>query len=314
MKANALWHMNENHSEILEESLLHPSSNDMIFVKSAFSSISLGTEKLVATGKIPTSMYNKMQVPYMAGRFDFPVKYGYSLVGQTENNQWVHLMHPHQNNVTAARESCYFLSRNTDPIVATQISNLETVVNAIWVSNVKKDDNVLVTGTGSVGILLAKALKNYVGAKVFINETNGFKQDKLKDLGFELCDLKNEYDCCFNVSSSQKGLQYCIDHCKTEGKIIELSWYGNQAVSIRLGENFHFKRLQIISSQVSEIPIAMSGQFNFTTRKELVEKLIQTVDFKSLITKIIPFEELPVFFNTIRNNENNNDFITLVKY
>lgn len=314
METKSFWHSNKNHSEIRIGKIENEIFENSICIKSEYSAISLGTEKLIATGNVPKEMYEKMKVPYMEGNFDFPIKYGYSLVGQTSENNWVHLMHPHQNNTIVNLKDCYVLSPETNQIVATQLSNLETVINAIWTSKVKKGDLVLVCGTGSVGILLAQTLKKYIQAEVFIQETNEVKNEKLVEWGFELCNSKTDYDICFNVSANTNGLQYCIDHSVIEGKIIEMSWYGNTPVCLQLGGNFHYKRLQIISSQVSEIPLQMKKEFDYLSRKQLAEQLINSIDYLPFITNILPFDELPDFFKKIRNNEPINDFITVVKY
>lgn len=314
METKALWHIDKMTSEIRNEKAILNEIENPIFIKSEYSSISLGTEKLVSAGKIPVELFDKMKVPYMAGNFDFPIKYGYSLIGQTQENKWVHLMHPHQTGAFVNAEDCYFFSDEIEPLLATQFSNLETIVNAIWTSKVNKNDTVLICGTGSVGILLAQTIKMHIGAKVFIQENNSVKRGKLIAFGFELCNGKNEYSISYNVSADEKGLQYCINHGAIEGKIIELSWYGNQAVSLQLGGDFHYKRLQIVSSQVSEIPNEMKELHTFKSRKTEVENLLKTVDYKPFISSVIPFDELPFFFEKVRKNQPNDDFITVVKY
>jgi len=223
-------------------------------------------------------------------------------------------LHPHQRESYIDRSSCYFFSNEIEPTIATQFSNLETVVNALWASKVKADDTVLICGTGSVGILLAQTIRKYIGAELFIQETNPAKREKLRDFGFDLCTSSREYSISFNVSAHEKGLQYCIDHAQREGKIIELSWYGDQPVSLQLGGNFHFKRLQIISSQVSEIPNYKKETDDFYSRKKMVEELLKTIDYKPFISAYILFEETPLFFENSRKNKPNNDFITVVTY
>lgn len=315
MIVKAFWHNNKKTSEIKTESIDFKDIKQAVNLSARYSSISLGTEKLVAKGEIPIDLYHKMKVNYMAGSFDFPVKYGYSLVGETEDSRWAHVMHPHQNQITVKDHDCYFFSQEKiDPIVATQFSNLETVINAIWTSKIIQTDVVLVCGAGSIGVLLAQTIKKYIGATVYVHETNPVKKEKLKDLGFDLCTNKIEYDITFNVSANEKGLQYCIDHTVEEGKIIELSWYGNNPVVLQLGGNFHYKRLQIISSQVSAIPNEKKETYNFLTRKQLVEHLLITIDYKLFISNVIPFDQLPDYFDQIRKNQPNNDFITIVKY
>ncbi|MDR7209373.1 hypothetical protein [Flavobacterium piscis] len=315
MRVKAFWHNNKKTSEIKAEPLDFSNVNQAVKICTRYSSISIGTEKLVANGEIPLDLYTKMKVNYMGGGFDFPVKYGYSLVGETDDHRWAHVMHPHQNQIIVNNDDCYFFSQeDIDPVVATQFSNLETVINAIWTSKVKQTDIVLVCGTGSVGILLAQTIKEHIGATVFVLESNPVKKEKLKHFGFDLCTNSLEYDITFNVSANEKGLQYCIDHTVEEGKIIELSWYGNSSVLLQLGGNFHYKRLQIISSQVSSIPYEKKEAYNFLTRKQLAEHLLRTIDYKVFISNIISFDELPFYFDQIRKNKPNEDFITIVKY
>ena len=308
MQYKSFWHTKKNTSEIISETFGESILNK-ICIESLYSSISLGTEKLVAHGRIPPELFNKMIVPYMNGSFNFPIKYGYSLVGKNRKNEIIHVMHPHQTKCFVNEKDCFVVSENVSPVLATQLSNLETVINAIWVSKVKSGQKVLVCGLGSVGVLLAETLKSYCNATVFVKETNEIKNTILVEKGFFLAVENQEYDICFNVSATENGLQYCIDRCATEGKIIELSWYGTTAVNLKLGGNFHYKRLQIISSQVSEIPLEMKASQDFLSRKKLAEKLLTIIDIMGFIS-IIPFEELPEFFN----NNNTSNFITVVKY
>lgn len=308
MNYKSFWHLNHKVSEIISDTFHSPNLDDIV-VESLYSSISLGTEKIVAQGKVPKSLYKKMVVPYMKGSFDFPIQYGYSLVGKNKKNQLVHLMHPHQNICFVKEEDCFVCEEKTNPILATQLSNMETVINAIWISHVKPNQKVLVCGLGSVGVLLAETLKNFYKAEVYIKDTNEYKTKFLVQKGFLVSEKHQEFDLCFHVSANQDGLQYCIDHSAKEGKIIELSWYGTTEISIRLGENFHYNRLQIISSQVSEIPLEKIEIENFSSRKKMAEKILQQIAIQEYIS-LINFEEVPKFFK----NTPKNHFITVVKY
>jgi hypothetical protein len=83
---------------------------------------------------------------------------------------------------------------------------------------------------------------------------------------------------------------------------------------LQLGGNFHYKRLQIISSQVSAIPHEKKETYNFLARKQLVEHLLTVIDYKPFISNVISFDHLPDYFNQIRKSKPNDDFITIVKY
>lgn len=308
MKLNSFWHINSSTSEIISETIENPLLGDE-FVRSLYSSISLGTEKLVAGGKIPEEMHELMKVPHMNGSFKFPIKYGYSLVGKNSKNELVHIMHPHQSVCIVEKKDCFLISEKLNPIEATQISNMETIINAIWVSKVSSGQKILVCGIGSIGILLLETLKKHYNVDVYFKETNDDKIKRLLENGHKDSENQQDFDICFNVSANEKGLQYCIDHSKNEGKIIELSWYGNKKVTLSLGTNFHYKRLQIISSQVSELPLEKQRTESFLTRKKMAESLLSSLKITPYIS-IIPFEDMPDFFRT----KTNKNFITVVKY
>ncbi len=82
-KPVALWHLSA------WQSALQPAGavvygEGYCRVRTLYSLVSTGTERRVALGQVPAALYVDMQVPHMEGSFDFPVKYGYSLVGIVE--------------------------------------------------------------------------------------------------------------------------------------------------------------------------------------------------------------------------------------
>ena len=81
--AQALWYVGPGRAEIRPEPLgaLAPGH---VRVRALTSAISRGTEALIAAGRVPETEYERMRAPFMAGRFPFPVKYGYASVGVVE--------------------------------------------------------------------------------------------------------------------------------------------------------------------------------------------------------------------------------------
>ena len=92
----------------------------------------------------------------------------------------------------------------------------------------------------------------------------------------------------------------CIDSVGIEGKVIELSWYGTRESTISLGGDFHYRRKQIISSQVGVIPSAKTHRWDYKRRKQLVFNLLKNPVFDQHISAVIPFEESPQFFEELR--------------
>lgn len=305
MEICSLWHLDQSSSEIRREQLSLDDSK--VLLKSLFSFVSLGTERLVASGKVPSPLYLSMRVPFMQGNFTFPIKYGYSLVGQVEqarhklHGKYVHLLHPHQNACIVSESALSIIPHVIPPRRAVLASNVETAINAIWDSGLSIGDRVLVVGFGNIGALVALIARQIVGVEVVVAEMNSYRSAFAKQLGFFIHDEKMEaFDIAFNTSANAKGLQLAIDQVGFEGQIVELSWYGEQEVSISLGGSFHQERKQIISSQVGVIPTNKSNRWSYARRKELVWKILEDPIFDQLLTNEIEFGESPKFFENLR--------------
>ncbi len=320
MHAKTLWHISKTSSELRTNELILNEKN--ILVKSLFSLISTGTERTIASGKVPKKLYAAMKVPYMKGKFDFPTTYGYSLVGKVVdgdeklNGKYIHIMHPHQDIISVHPDHCFIIPEEITPQRAALASNMETVVNALWDSKVVNGNKVLVVGFGIIGALLANVLKN-VGASVSILETNRQRISHAQKLGFHCTSNSSElvvdFEIAYNTSANASGLQQCIDLVGYEGKVIELSWYGDKKVTLDLGSSFHSQRKQIISSQVSNIPEYKKPEWDYKKRKAYVFELLQDNAYDNFITKEVSFENTPVFFDTLRN-ATINELGIIIKY
>jgi threonine dehydrogenase-like Zn-dependent dehydrogenase len=308
MEVSSLWHLDQSSSAIRTEQLSLDDSK--VFLKSQFSFVSLGTERLVASGKVPSSLHQSMQVPFMQGNFNFPIKYGYSLVAKVEqanhhlHGKYVHLLHPHQDRCAVPESALSIIPHTIPSKRAILASNVETAVNAIWDSGLSIGDRILVVGFGNIGALVALIARQIIGVEVVVAEKNLHRSAFAKQLGFSIYDEKNEtFDIAFNTSANAKGLQLAINQVGFEGKVIELSWYGEKEVNISLGSSFHQERKQIISSQVGVIPTSKTNRWSYTRRKKLVWKILEDPIFDQLLTNEIEFGESPKFFEKIRYSQ-----------
>ncbi len=310
MEATALWHISPSSSELRKEFLAEVSKN-FCEVKNLFSLISLGTERLVASGKVDAKAAARMAVPHMAGDFDLPIKYGYSLVGQVQTKhhplagKLVHLLHPHQDNCVVSEKNLFPIPEGIPPARAALASNMETAVNAIWDSGIGLGDRVLVIGFGLIGALIARLAARFPGVEVVIAEKNPQRIKLAQKLGFSILEPESacDFDIAFHCSGSGGGLQMAIESVRKEGRVVELSWYGSSPVSLNLGESFHWDRKQIISSQVSSIPSSKSDRWDFRSRKALVYNLLKDPLFDQLVTRFVPFQQAPAFFDELRAGE-----------
>src|SRR4051812_1819923 len=100
--ANALWYESPGVVTLRAEWLptLTPGCGR---VRTLYSGVSRGTERLVLSGCVPQAEWTTMRAPLQAGDFPFPVKYGYSAVGVVESGPHdllgrnVFCLHPHQD-------------------------------------------------------------------------------------------------------------------------------------------------------------------------------------------------------------------------
>lgn len=303
----ALFHLNEQDSR-LKNLDLPPLLQGQVLLRSLYSMVSLGTERLVATGQVPASTWPYMEVPYQDGDFSFPIKYGYSLVARVEKGpiqllgKEVHLMHPHQDICIVAEEAVFPLPGDVPPARATLASNMETAVNAIWDARLKPGSRVLIVGFGMIGALLAGCLRKEPGREFFVLETDPRRKKLAESLGLKCLSEENQFDIVFHTSATASGLQSAIDLAGFEGKVIELSWYGERSVELNLGASFHHQRKVIQSSQVSHIPTHVP-EMDFRKRKEIVFEILQDAWFDGLLEEAIPFEKLPDFFGKLRRQK-----------
>ncbi len=308
---SALWHLSDKDSEIKPISSML-SIEGYCEIKSVYSLISTGTERLVATGGVPPTLYDTMKVPYMEGSFSFPLTYGYSLVGEVVDGpgylkrKLVHLLHPHQNYCVVKTEDVFEVPKEVEPKRATLASNTETALNAVWDSQVSAGDKVMVVGFGIIGSLVARLLSLMPAVEVTIVEIDPKRKKSAEMMGFQTANpesLSPDFDLAFHCSSHEKGLQTCIDKVGFEGKVIELSWYGNRSVNIQLGGTFHSQRKAIICSQVSAIPASKQARWNFKRRKQVVFELLKNPIFDQHITETVNFADVPALFKKFRNGK-----------
>ena len=299
-KALALWHDSASGS-LLREVALSP---DQVRIESIYSLISIGTERLVATGKVPEEAYQVMRVPYMLGSFDFPCTYGYSLVGSVRNtDQLVHVMHPHQDQVSVADSDLFYLpAMDAPPSRFALLSNMETAVTILWDAEPHPGESVLILGAGLIGLLTASLLarENISFELEDINENRAWKA---KMLGFNAKGSRNSYDLIIDTTGNPKALQYAIDHTRKNGRIIVAGWMGSQQSNLLLGGAFHYNRLTIKSSQVSSIPSHKQAEWNFEERKKLCIHHLKNDFYDRLIDHVVDFQDLPQEFDRIRKGD-----------
>ncbi len=309
MKATALWHTSRDTSTLVEQDL-EKKDGEQLLVESRYSLVSLGTERQVSSALIPHAIWDSMKVPYMEGTFALPCKYGYSLTGKVikgpaaYRGKMVHVMHPHQDLEWIKAEDAFIIPEDVPPLRGVLASQLETVINVLWDSEVSVGDRLLVAGFGMIGAMIAIMASRIPGVSVVVMERNEFRCEMAKEWGFEIspgCGKEKEmFDGAIHTAGDEQTLQFCIDHVNTEGQVTEVSFYGKKPVTFMPGGTFHTGRKKIVVSQVSHIPYKKSPRWDLLRRKNLVFDLLKDEKFDRFADHVVEFAKAPAIFDQVR--------------
>ena len=157
---------------------------------------------------------------------------------------------------------------------------VETAVTILWDAAPLVGDRIAVVGAGMVGCCLARLAHGLPGADVTLVDVDPARRSVADGLGVRFSvpeDAPRDQDLVVNTSGSEAGLRLGLETVVSEGEIVEASWYGDRAVTLPLGEDFHSRRLTIRSSQVGAVPPRRRDRRSTTDRLRLaldrVEKL-----------------------------------------
>lgn len=301
MRARAFWITAPGHGEIREETLPVPSV-DQVLVRSLASGISRGTERLVFEGHVPRSQWQAMRAPLQQGEFSFPVKYGYATVGTVADGHRVFCLHPHQDLFLAPREMCIPVPDAVPNTRAVLAANMETALNIVWDARPLPGERVLVVGGGVVGLLAGWLLGRIPGTVVTVVDTDPAREDTARRLGLRFAlpqAAPAEQELIVHTSASSAGLRCALSHAAFEARILEASWHGDKEVGLPLGEAFHAKRLQLISTQVGAVAPAMRGRRTHAERMALALTLLADSVLDVLCGPTLSFDDLPARYAAI---------------
>jgi threonine dehydrogenase-like Zn-dependent dehydrogenase len=294
-QARAYWAVGPGRGELRSE-VLADSTPGMRQVRALASGISRGTEALVSAGRVPARLFELMRAPLMAGTFPFPVKYGYSVVGQTDDGSRVYVLHPHQDRFLAPAAMCIPVPDAIPTHRAVLAANMETALNLCWDAVPLAGERVLVIGAGVVGLLTASLLARFPATAVTVVDINPAREALARQFGcaFAAPDAAPaDQELIVHTSASETGLRLALDRAAFEGRIVEASWYGDAAPVVPLGETFHARRLQLFATQVGAVAPGMRGRRTHAERLALALDQLNDPAYDALLEGPTQFEELP---------------------
>lgn len=301
LHADACWLAEPGRAEIRRETLPEPGP-DEVRVRTLHGAVSRGTETLVFRGEVPPGEAQRMRAPFQAGEFPAPVKYGYCSVGRVEAGApaWlgrtVFCLHPHQTRYVVPASAVHALPDGVPPARAVLAANMETAVNALWDASPAIGARIAVVGAGVVGLLVAWLAARLPGSRVEVVDVQPARRAVAERLGMRFAlpvDAAGDCDLVVHASGRGEGLATALGLAGFEATVLEMSWYGRQAVAAPLGEAFHARRLVLRSSQVGTVAAPQRARWDTRRRMALALSLLADPVLDALVTDHAPFAELP---------------------
>jgi NADPH:quinone reductase-like Zn-dependent oxidoreductase len=299
--ARALWYAARGTVDIREAPLPALAPGEAR-VRSLFSGISRGTERLVCQGAVGRSEWEGMRCPMQEGAFPFPVKYGYCAVGTVEDGppdrlgRIVFCLHPHQDIFQVPADCLAIVPDQIPPRRATLAANMETALNALWDGGAGPGDRIVVVGAGVVGLLVASLAVRLPGAAVTVVDVEAGRRPLAEALGAGFAAPEaapGEADLVFHASASAAGLDTALACAGVEATVVEMSWFGDKPVRIGLGGAFHSRRLRLVSSQVGQVSPGRRPRWGYARRMAAALNLLDQPALDLLVAEGLAFADAP---------------------
>lgn len=325
--------------EVREESVGDPGPGE-VRVRTTYSAISPGTERLVYQGQVPEGLSADASIEALQGEgLSYPLSYGYACVGTVEalgngvDTSWqdrrVFSFQPHVSRFLASTESLIPLPAEVESLDAVMIPTVETAVNLLMDGRPMIGETAVVFGQGVVGLVTTALLAQYPLENIFTSDLSASRRQRSKEMGAtEVVDPNNhsgttvsdlvgveaeeaveagtEYqgaDLVYELTGNPSVLNKAIRCTGFRGRIVIGSWYGSKRSQIDLGGRFHRSRMQITASQVSTIDPDYRGRWTKERRMGAVLSRLDELKPSRLIASTFPVTEAPAVYKQLVDDD-----------
>lgn len=315
VKIRSLYFTGIRSVEVREETMAGQGAGSVL-VRTLVSAISAGTEGLLYRGEFPPEMPLDDAIPALKHIGRFPVKYGYSTVGEVidlgdgVDESWlgkrVFSFQPHQSHFVSGIDELQILPEGRGLADAVFYPSVETAATLLLDGAPLLGERVVLFGQGIVGLLLTNLLASMPLRTILTVEPSAMRRQASLQMGaqrseafFEKSFLTAEdsgyegADLVYEISGNPEALNAAIDAAGYSGRIIVGSWYGQKKVQASLGGDFHRSRMKLISSQVSTIDPPLRGRWSKRRMSSLTWFLIRSIKPSRLISHTFSFDNAP---------------------
>ncbi|MFF3946272.1 zinc-binding alcohol dehydrogenase [Streptomyces sp. NPDC001902] len=297
-------------------------------VRTRYSGISAGTELTAYRGTNPylTRTWDPEARLFREGAagIEYPVAgWGYSEVGEvTEVSPeltdvagmpavgdlvWGIWGHRSEGVVPAERMIGHVLPAGLEPLAGAFARVGAIAYNAVLGADVHLGEDVAVFGQGVIGLLTTR-LAQLNGARVTAVDALDVRLAKAAEYGATTTlnartDAVAERiraatdgrgaDVAIEISGAYPALHDALRSVAVGGRVVASGFYQGDGVGLRLGDEFHHNRVQLICSQIGGVPPQLSGRWSVERLQQTFLRLVAEgrVDVKSLVSHVVPVAE-----------------------
>ena len=321
-------------AEVIDE-VLPPLGADEVRLRTLFSGISAGTELTAYRGSNPylTKKWDEERRLFVDGStsFEYPVDgWGYEEVGEVVevgadakdiavgDRVWGTWGHRAFTTQKAERASRRILSPVADPRIGIFSQIAAIGLNVTLDADIHVGETVAVFGLGVPGQIAAqlarlngarvigvdniagrRALATELGADEVIDAGEGQVAERIRDL----TDGRGA-DVCLEITGNYRALHEAIRSVAYSSRVCAAGFMQGDGAGLRLGEEFHHNRVQVICSQISGVAPALQHRWNeyrlASTAMDLATR--GRLRLTDLITHTMPIEQAPEAFQLLDNN------------
>lgn len=267
-------------------------------VRTLYSGISAGTELTAYRGTNPylTRSWDAERRLFVEGEDSSPryplVGWGYSEVGVvTEITPevadrpggpaegdvvWGIWGHRSEAVVPAAKLDNHVIPQGLDPLAATFARVGAVALNAVLAADIHLGETITMFGQGVIG-LLATRLATLNGAQVLACDAIPSRLAKAIEFGaLDTVDVSTTSaaervraitdgrgaDVAVELSGNYRALHEAIRSVAVGGRVVAASFYQGDAAGLRLGEEFHHNRVELVCSQIGGAPVKLAGRWD----------------------------------------------------
>lgn len=235
-------------------------------------------------------------------------------VGQQVYGTWNHRSH-HLAPASYARER--LMPAGADPLSGIFSHIGAVALNGVHDANIRIGDTVAVFGLGVPGQIVAQAARAS-GARVIAVDPDAGRRAIALQLGAHkaipatgaaeaikaLTDGRGA-DSCIEVSGVPAALHEAIRAVAYSARVVAMGFFQGETPGLRLGEEFHHNRVQLICSQISGV--APEASYRWTKprlwRTAVELQAAGVLNLTPLVTHRAPFADAPTLFERLAAGE-----------